>query len=610
MTELSGAPEGARILALPAFAPGPTPPGEGADLVLHLAEAIHSSLDLEAVLQSVTDAATGLAGAEFGAFFYNAVDGNGDMYHLVVLSGADREAFASMPAPRITPLFHPTFSGTETVRIEDLATYAGDADLPPGHLPLRSYLATPVIGRDGVVIGALLFGHAMPGAFTATSEERVKAVAAAAAIAVENARLFEREQASRERAEWLVFATSWLNSVTSALATATTAHEALLAVRNCTLVHGTPGLIGVGFADRSRTVGLHSPHPTDLDPTATWSSRGPDLSRFAALTRSGPVAYPTRAALEAAHPDLAAALPTVKALAALPMTGESRRHGALVSCWGVEREFGAESLRVIQSAADQVATSLQRIEHRRGEQAARDQLRRRLVELTEVSRLFQRSLLPQHLAEPDGLDVAVRYEPAADDAEVGGDWYDLVAAPDGSVTLVVGDVEGHSYSAATVMGEVSSALRAYLAEGHPVDTALTLVNPTVELAGVLVTCCLVNIDPATGAVEIARAGHAHPVVRDAVGTRELEVAGGPPLGLPGSVWPVTTLSARPGDRLVLFTDGLVERRGIDLDDRMALLVGQVADCDGDAASCATAVLERMGRVGDDVALVVADLLRD
>ncbi|TIC79619.1 GAF domain-containing protein [Nocardioides sp. GY 10113] len=616
MPDLSGAPESASPTALAA---GPVTQGWAApaggsttlELLGHLAEAIHSTLDLESVLQSVTDTATRLAGAAFGAFFYDASedDGDGDVFHLVVLSGAERDAFAAMPAPRITALFQPTFDDRETVRIADVTADPRFSALPPGHLALRSYLATPVTGRDGQGLGALLFGHPDPDVFSAIAETRVTAVAAAAAIAVENARLFEREQAARERAEWLAFATSWLNAVTASLATATSAREALLAVRNCTLAHGTDGLIGIGFVEGGTTLALHSPHPTDDDPTLPWSPVGPDLGRFADLTATGAVAWPTRSALEAAHPDIAAALPEARALVALPLQGSLPQRGALVSFWAHEREFSAESLRIIQSAADQVAASLQRIAHRHGEQAARDQLRRRLVELTEVSRLLQRSLLPQHLAEPDGLDIAVRYVPAAADAEVGGDWYDVVSSPDGTVTVVVGDVEGHSYAAATVMGEISSALRAYLSEGHPVDVALELLNPTVELAEVLVTCCLVNIDPRTGEVAIARAGHPLPIVRTAAGTRELEVAGGPPLGIPGADWPVTRVTARAGDRVVLYTDGLVERRRASMEERTALLADTVAGCAGPAAECADAVLAAMGtEAGDDTALVVADLL--
>jgi PAS domain S-box-containing protein len=171
--------------------------------------ALASELDLQSLLQTVTDAATQLTGAQFGAFFYNSTDENGDAYMLYTLSGAPREAFQDFGQPRATPLFGPTFKGDAPIRLDDVLEDPRYGKMPPhhgmprGHLPVRSYLAVPVISRSAEVIGGLFFGHAEAGRFTDRSERLVVAIAAQAAIAVDNARLYESERAARASAERL-----------------------------------------------------------------------------------------------------------------------------------------------------------------------------------------------------------------------------------------------------------------------------------------------------------------------------------------------------------------------------------------------------------------------
>jgi PAS domain S-box-containing protein len=166
--------------------------------------------DLDKLVQTVTDAGVALSGAEFGAFFYNVVDAAGERYMLYGLSGAPREAFSHFPMPRNTAVFAPTFSGEGIVRSEDITQdprYGKNAPrtgMPEGHLPVRSYLAVPVVSRSREVLGGLFFGHPIPGVFTEQSELRVSSLAAEAAIAIDNARLFEaaqREVDERRRAE-------------------------------------------------------------------------------------------------------------------------------------------------------------------------------------------------------------------------------------------------------------------------------------------------------------------------------------------------------------------------------------------------------------------------
>jgi PAS domain S-box-containing protein len=167
-------------------------------------------LDLEVLLQSVTDAATKLTGARFGAFFYNGVDARGETYQLYALTGAPREMFEGIGQPRATPMLEATFRGGPPVRLHDVRKdprYGGwgpHDGMPGGDLPVRSYLAVSVVSRRGDVLGGLFFGHPEPGMFTERSERLAVGIAAQAAVAIDNARLYaEAQRAAVERKELL-----------------------------------------------------------------------------------------------------------------------------------------------------------------------------------------------------------------------------------------------------------------------------------------------------------------------------------------------------------------------------------------------------------------------
>jgi PAS domain S-box-containing protein len=161
---------------------------------------VASDLDRDKVVQAVTDAATELTTAEFGAFFYNVLDENGESYTLYTISGVPRESFATFPMPRNTGVFEPTFKGTGVVRSADITKepqYGRNAPhygMPRGHLPVRSYLAVPVKGRAGDVIGGLFFGHPDVGHFTDQHERLAVGIASWASVALENARLYASVQ--------------------------------------------------------------------------------------------------------------------------------------------------------------------------------------------------------------------------------------------------------------------------------------------------------------------------------------------------------------------------------------------------------------------------------
>ncbi|MEO7092229.1 MAG: ATP-binding protein, partial [Polyangiales bacterium] len=180
------------------------------ELLNQTGAALASKLDLQGLVQAVTDAGTQMSGAQFGAFFYTVANPEGGVFTLYVLSGAPREAFEKFGHPRATPIFAPTFRGEGVIRLADVredpryGKMGPHHGMPPGHLPVRSYLAVPVVTRTGEVIGGLFFGHSEAGIFTERAERLIVGLAAQASIAIDNARLYEQAKRSAdERAQLL-----------------------------------------------------------------------------------------------------------------------------------------------------------------------------------------------------------------------------------------------------------------------------------------------------------------------------------------------------------------------------------------------------------------------
>jgi PAS domain S-box-containing protein len=187
-----------------------------------LARAMSAELDVHRLVQVVTDAATGLSAAQFGAFFYNVINDAGESYMLYTISGVPREVFSKFPMPRNTAVFAATFSGSGNVRSADIREdprYGHNAPhfgMPKGHLPVVSYLAVPVVSRSGEVLGGLFFGHERPGVFTAEAEAIVTALAGHAAVAIDNARLYADARHNERRYRSLVLAAPVPTSVWAA----------------------------------------------------------------------------------------------------------------------------------------------------------------------------------------------------------------------------------------------------------------------------------------------------------------------------------------------------------------------------------------------------------
>src|SRR4051794_19485992 len=407
-----------------------------AEALQRVGAALTARLELREIVQLATDAARELTPAAFGAFFYNVISDAGESYMLYTLSGVERSVFERFPMPRNTDIFAPTFNGEGIVRLDDVIqdqryghsdTYHG---MPDGHLPVRSYLAVPVMASDGEVVGGLFFGHPEPGMFSAEDEDMVAGIAEQSAIAIENARLYQ--------------------------------------------------------------------------------------------------------------------------------------------------------------------------------------------ERTRTAQTLQRALLPPHLPQIAGLELAAGYRAAGEGNEVGGDFYDVFQQGDGSWALVVGDVCGKGPQAAAVTALARYTLRAHAVAGLRPSYMLARLNDALlrQRAPGFVTVALARLDlhERGATVELATAGHPLPIVAHDGSARPLGEVGTPLGIIEQPELPEVSLELVPGDVLAFYTDGVSEaaapRRLLSEDELSALVAEHAAAGASEVVKQleGTAVAIAGGNPRDDIACLAARVL--
>ena len=229
-----------------------------------------------------------------------------------------------------------------------------------------------------------------------------------------------------------------------------------------------------------------------------------------------------------------------------------------------------------------------------------------------IATTLQHSLLPRTLPQLPGAVVASRYLPGSADVEVGGDWYDVMATADDDLVLVIGDVVGKGVRAAAAMGQLRNALRAYVLEGYDPGEALTRLNRLVHSAGSgsFATVVCLGFSPRTGRIRYASAGHPSPLLIRGDDVAFLhDRALGPPIGaIPGAVYPAAEGELAPGNRLLLYTDGLIEDRSAGIDAGLGQLRADATARAGHVADLVDAVMARVAERSrhDDVAVLALE----
>ncbi|MBT2416480.1 serine/threonine-protein phosphatase [Streptomyces sp. ISL-22] len=293
----------------------------------------------------------------------------------------------------------------------------------------------------------------------------------------------------------------------------------------------------------------------------------------------------------------------ITAAAYLPLIAQARPIGAIGLLYSDRDGFSTEDRNVLVALGSSIAQSLQRAMFYEQEK--------------DLATGLQQAMLPRTIPSVPGADVAVRYRAAgaagALGRDIGGDWYDLIPLPGGRVGAVIGDVQGHDTHAAAVMGQLRIVLRAYAAEGHTPATVMARASVFLHELDTdrFATCLYAEADLSTGVVQVVRAGHIDPLIREPGGAcRRVPVEGGLPLGLSAEFgrleYPVSTLELDADHTLLLCTDGLVEQPGADLDDGMHTLTALIATGPDDVRDLADRLIDVADERGgdDDVALLL------
>ncbi|MHB8531133.1 MAG: ATP-binding SpoIIE family protein phosphatase [Solirubrobacteraceae bacterium] len=250
----------------------------------------------------------------------------------------------------------------------------------------------------------------------------------------------------------------------------------------------------------------------------------------------------------------------IRSMLGVPVLVEGRVIGVMHIGTLHLRKFGEEDIALLQLAADRVALAIDRA---------------RLSEQRAVTEVMQRTLLPDALPQIPGLRFSGKYLPAGVGVKIGGDWYDVFQLPDGRVTFVIGDVVGRGVVAASVMGEIRTALRAYLLEGHPLEAVMALLNDLLAAMGGnrSATAAIFELDFESGLLKSVSAGHLPALLIDPRGEASFtETEPGLPLGVsPGGRYRCTHRNFEIGSTLLLYTDGLVERRTEAIDEGLERL---------------------------------------
>ena len=539
-----------------------------------VAAALSESLAPERVVEVVLEQALPIVGADAAGFAL--VTDARDALELIASRGYAAqgiEPWKRMSLDRSLPLTDSVRSA-EAIWSESLESLVDDyPDLADAGIPFASLAAIPLV-VEGETIGAISLSYRTAHDFTADERTFLLSVAHEAAQALARGRLYDRERRARSEAETAREQLDFLSRASELLADSLDPNATLqqlgelavpriadwcaidlageTGIENVVVAHVDPAKVDLALEFRRR-------YPTDPK-----SSTGlPNVLRTgrSEIYPEIPDELLVAAAQDDEHLEMIRAL-RLHAVMIVPLRARGRTVGAITFVSAESgRRYEQRDLTFAEDLARRAALAIDNARLYRHEQ--------------DVAQALQRSLLPESLPELPGLEFAARYVSGTAGVEVGGDWYDVIPLGDGRVALVIGDVAGRGIPAASAMGQLRIALRAYALEDPSPANVVARVN---KLAGTLpngdmATLIYLVFDPNTGTAELVRAGHPPALVRRADGSTEYASASpGQPIGvLPRPRYETGSASLAAGSALLLYTDGLVERRGEPLDEGLTRL---------------------------------------
>ncbi|MDQ2877167.1 MAG: SpoIIE family protein phosphatase, partial [Actinomycetota bacterium] len=569
----------------------------------HLVQALSQAESADEVAWVIAEKGAAAAGAAFAnlAVLYQAADTAARIYHASVVRKDIADRYPAIRADESTPLGTVLLSGGE-IWLPSLpdtaASYPALLDDTIG-AGAEATASLALTDRHQRVIGALGVAWTQAQAFTGAQKDEIRVVARLAADALGRAQQLEAERAARQRTERLQ------RMMTALVASASLAEVTVSVFQHGLLPFGASAARLV-LVDQEQPGRLVTVDAVGLPEPALTEWRQFPLSVYSpsrkALATSAIVYVPTLEDLAAEFPDahLANSGPGQQALVAVPLRSGRRMLGVLTLIFARPHPLdeGRDQL-ALTALGSAIADAVSR--------AAEHDSDRDLV----IS--VQRSLLAGTLPELPGVRLGASYRPAESRYGIGGDWYDAIPLADGRMMLIVGDVAGHGLEAAITMGQVRSAARALAPANQPADLLAALdqfICGTFKEP--LATASAVVIDPADSSLRYCLAGHPPPLLREPDGSvRTLGEASGVLLGLDTRDRPEQVISFAPGSSLVLFTDGLVERRDEGIDDGIAWLADKLkaAPPADPAELCDILVKQSVSRNGrdDDTAVLCAFL---
>ncbi len=515
-------------------------------------------LDPARVVDVVTQAAAMVTDADLGV--YVALSDVGERGETGEVVEPVVRASTGDPAPFVdafdADLADRTLRDGDVVRVDD----AG------GRSAAVSYLAVPVTARNGRSLGAIFLLHGELAAFDERDERLVVGIAGQAGIALDDAELYQTERRVSEQLRVLaeagrVLASSLeVDEILHKVADLVVPSLADACMIDLTLDDGTVRRVATAAEDHEleRALESHPPQPEDVTNPALRRIRTSASVEFVDVDE---------AFVSASWPEdrdyQRVLLARVRSAAVVPMTTRDTSVGRLALIMGASgRAFRDDDSAMLRDLGRRIALAVEN---------ARLFARQRSVAIE-----LQRSLLPDRLPHVPGVSMAARYLPGGPDVDVGGDWYDVLAMPNGTMGFAMGDVVGRGVAAAALMGQLRSALRGYALEGHRPGACLEHLDVLLDVitGGALVTAVKGHLYPTERRAVVANAGHLPPVLLHPDGRIEFVAEA---LGVPLSTLAVPRyediwIDFRPGTAIVLYTDGLVEDRDSSLDAGLERLV--------------------------------------